>query len=185
MAAVQDPGGPRAVQVGTDKLQRDEVILADALGNAFGGSIGDVIAVTLTIDTSAYQDLDVFADTQTIANVTRAADVAAVLFGLTVIDGDDIGQAIDFYFFKAARSLGTENSAPNISDANALDILGKVRVESVDYQDLGGVKVAYVPVYGLNLKPIAGTRSIGVGAIIRGAGTYPSGAMGLALHVGW
>lgn len=149
------------------------------------GSPGDVITVTLTVDTSIYADGDVLADTQTIANAMRITGGHGVLQSLQLIDPDDQGQPMDLYFFSANRALGTENGAPSISDANAIDIFGPVAIASGDYRDLGGVKVASVRGIGLMLEAATGSRDLYVGAISRGTGTYAGGSLTLKLSFLW
>ena len=102
---------------------------------------GALIDVTLSLDTSAYASGDVLADTQEIANAMRVIDGTAILESLILLDEDDQGVALDLYFFNANVAMGTENSAPSISDANARNLLGKVAGATGDYTDLGGVKV--------------------------------------------
>lgn len=149
------------------------------------GSPGDVITVTLTVDTSAYIDGDVLADTQTIANAMRITGGHGVLQSLQLVDPDDQGQPIDLYFFSVNRALGTENSTPSISDGNAIDIFGPVPIASSDYRDLGGVKVASVRGIGLMLEAATGSRDLYVGAISRGTGTYAGGSLTLKLAFLW
>ena len=148
------------------------------------GAEGDLIDVTLTLDTSAYADGDVMADTQTVSNAVRVTSGRAILQSIAVIDEDDQGQTFDILFFSANRSLGTENSTPSISDANARDFLAVVRISSSDYLDLGGVKVATRAGLGLLLEA-SGSRDLYVGTIIRGAATYTASGVRLRLGFLW
>jgi hypothetical protein len=149
------------------------------------GSPGDVITVTLTVDTNIYADGDVLADTQVITNAMRITGGHGVLQSLQLVDPDDQGQPMDLYFFSVTHSLGTENSAPSISDANAIDIFGPVPVASSDYRDLGGCKVASVRGIGLMMESASGSRDMYVGAISRGTGTYAGGSLTLKLAFLW
>lgn len=146
---------------------------------------GDGFEVTLSLDTSAYADGDVLADTQTLTDAVRVAGGRALLHSLVVIDEDDQKQTFDLLFFSANRSLGTENAAPSISDANARDFLGSVRVSTGDYLDLGGVAVATVRNVGLFLEAAAGSRDLYLGAIVRGAATYTASGLRLRLGLLW
>jgi hypothetical protein len=150
------------------------------LGQVSGHS--DVVSLTMTLDTSAYASGDVIADTQTVS-VMRVNDGRAILQNLTIIDEDDQGAAFTVYFLKANNALGTENAAPNISDANARDILGWIDVATTDYKDLGGVKIACLRGLGLVLEAISGAQTVGVG-IVNGAGTPTYTASGLKLILG-
>lgn len=149
------------------------------------GSPGDVVVVTLTIDTSAYADGDVLADTQVITNAMRITGGHGVLQSLQLVDPDDQGQPMDLYFFSTMHALGTENSAPSISDADAVDIFGPVPIESSDYRDLGGCKVASVRGIGLMMEAASGSRDMYVGAISRGTGSYAGGSLTLKLSFLW
>jgi hypothetical protein len=149
------------------------------------GSPGDVVTVTLTVDTSAYADGDVLADTQTITNAMRIAGGHGVLQSLQLVDPDAQGQPLDLYFFSVTHSLGTENAAPTISDADVIDMFGPVAIASSDYGDLGGCKVASVRGIGLMMEADAASRDLYVGAISRGTGTYAGGSLTLKLAFLW
>src|SRR5437868_1053400 len=93
------------------------------------GADSDVVTVTLTTDTSAYASGDLIADTQVIgSNVVDQAGGAVILDSLTIVDEDAQGVKLYVIISSAVTSMGTENSAPNISDANARNILGYVPV---------------------------------------------------------
>lgn len=138
--------------------------------------------VTLSLDTSAYTSGDVLAETQVVTDALRWADGCGLIQSVVVVDEDDQGVALDLHFFSANRSLGTENAAPNISDANARDHLGVVAVAAGDYKDLGGVRVATVKGIGLAVKAASGTKDIYVGAVTGGTPTHT--ASGLRLRIG-
>lgn len=172
-----------------DALGNQKVnVKAIAAGENHVGEIGtasDLIDVTLTLDTSAYIDGDVFCDTATLSNAVRVNGGRGILQSIVVLDEDDVGQTIDFVFFSVTQSLGTKNSTPNISDANARDCLGAVRVASSDYLDFGGVKVATKTGIGLHLEAASGSRNLFLGGIIRGAGTYTASGVRLRLGILW
>lgn len=164
-------------------------VFSDGTGSASQpgqvGSPGDVVTVTLTVDTSAYADGDVLADTQVITNAMRIIGGHGVLQSLQLVDPDAQGQPLDLYFFSVTHSLGTENSAPSIADVDAVDMFGPVAIASSDYGDLGGCKVASVRGIGLMLEADAASRDLYVGAISRGTGTYAGGALTLKLSFLW
>jgi hypothetical protein len=149
------------------------------------GAAGTLLEVTLSLDTSAYADGDVMADTQSLSNAVRVNAGRAILQSVTVIDEDDVGQTFDIIFLDTNNALGTENSAPNISDANARTILGRVRIESSEYIDLGGVKIANKNGVGMFLKAASATTTLYAGTIIRGAGTYTASGVKLRLGLLW
>lgn len=151
---------------------------------AFGA--GTVLDVTLSLDTSgAYADGDVLANTQPLANAVRVPGGRAHLQSLVVIDEDDQKQPFDLYFLAITTGLGTENSAPNISDVNARNILGRVSIAAGDYYDLGGVSIANLNAIGLMLKAADGSTELNVGAISRGTGTYTAAGIRLKLGLLW
>ncbi len=137
--------------------------------------------LTLSLDTSAYADGDVLADTQELASAIRLAGGSAVIQSMVVIDKDDQGQAMDVWVLDSNATLGTENSAVSISDANAAKILGKIAVGSGDYHDMGGVRVASLANLSLVVEVSSGT-SLYVGVVSRGTGTYT--ASGVVLRFG-
>lgn len=175
-------GGKKFNDTGTGL---SEFVTLEAGENVVGqvGAPGDLVDVTLTLDTSAYTAGDVLADTQAIANAVRVSGGRATLRSVTVIDEDDQGAAFTLYFLRANNSLGTENAAPSVSDASARDILGFVDIATGDYKDLGGVRVACIKNVGLELEAAGGSTSLYVGAI-NGAGTPTFTAAGLKLLLG-
>lgn len=143
---------------------------------------GDVFDLTFTLDTSAYADGDILADTQSIASVFLSTTGTRILESVTVLDEDDQGMGLDILFLDANNSLGTENAAPSISDANARSIIGRVSISSADFYDLGGCRFAQRAGIGLPLKGNAST-TLYVAAISRGTGTYT--ASGIRIKLGF
>jgi hypothetical protein len=139
--------------------------------------------VTLSLDTSAYASGDVIADSQQVDAALRITNGTGVLQSVTVIDGDDQGVAFTIYVLSANVALGTENAAPNISDANAANILGIIDVATTDYKDLGGVKVAQIRNLALPIKAVTGTDDIYVG-VVNSTGTPTYTASGVVLRLG-
>lgn len=143
------------------------------------------VEVTLTTDTAAYASGDVIADTQIVAAAVRANDAKGVLHSVTIIDQDDQKALLYIYLLSANVSMGTENSAPSISDANALEILGPpVAIAVADYYDLGGVSIAGKDAIGKVVKPATGTDDLYV-AVVNGTGTPTYTASGLKLRLGF
>lgn len=140
-------------------------------------------AVTLTLDTAQYAAGDLLADTQLLRASVGRAGQSVLIEDIKIQDDSDQGQDLDILFLNANTSLGTENSAPNISDANiAAAVLAGVAFVAADYKDLGGARLAEkhninIPLY------LADGGSLYIGAISRGTGTYA--ASGLIVTVGW
>lgn len=143
-----------------------------------------ILSVTLTTDTLVYASGDVLADTQLVlANLFKPGQ-EAVLDSISIEDDDDQGIAFDLVFLKSNTPLGTENAAPNISDANfALAVIGQVVIAAGDFVDYGGVRQANKYNLGipLQLTPIA--KDLYIGAISRGAGTYTANGLKLKLGI--
>lgn len=138
--------------------------------------------LTLSLDTNAYVADDVLFDTQEVTTFFSVAGGFAVLEKVQVFDEDDQGQPFDMYFFNAATSLGTENSAPNISDANARTIIGNLSVVSDNYKDIGGNKRANLIDIEMPLKSAAST-SVWVGGVTKGTPTHTASGMRLRFTV--
>ena len=147
---------------------------------------GTVVDVTLSLDTAGCADGDLLADAQEIASAVRVNAGKATLRSIQLLDEDDQGVALDLLFLDAATSLGTENNAADISDANARGILGVVSIASGDYVDLVSCQIANKNDVGLKLKAAAATTSLYVAAITRGgAPTYTASGIRLKLGFDW
>ena len=131
----------------------------------------NVVTVTCSLPTGALTSGDVMFDTQEIAGAVQLSGGVSILQSVTVLDKDDQGIAFDLVFLDAATSIGTEDSAVSISDANAEDILGAVSIVAGDYVDLISSQVATKTGIGLEMKADAST-SLYVAGITRGAPTY-------------
>lgn len=137
-----------------------------------------VKSYTLTVDTSQLASGDVIGNTEIMTDVLRNIDDSGVLLSLTAVDKDDQGTAIDVIFFDADVSLGTENSAPSISDANSLNILGEVVIEAADWKDMGGARYATKTQKPFGVRAVSGTKSLGIALICRsGTPTYTAGGL--------
>lgn len=141
-----------------------------------------IVDVSLTLDTDAYADGDVLADTQEVASAVPAKGGRAIVESITVLDEDDQGQAFDLLFMEDDTSIGTENAALNIADASARKILGLVSIASGDYADLINSQMAIKTNVGLVVKALSTSRSLYVAAVSRGTGTYT--ATGIRIRIG-
>lgn len=135
--------------------------------------------VTPVCDTSAYTAGDVLFPTTaiTIASGVQAARGTIRFAG--VLDKDDqTAQAISLWFMRSNVALGTANSAPNISDTNAEEIIGKVTVTTSD--DLGGCKLGQADGLSLPFELSSGTLYVAATT----AGTPTQTASGIVLRIG-
>lgn len=152
------------------------------LGEVGGKSA--VVSVTLSTDTSAYASGDLIADTQQIDAFFRKTDGTGVINSITIIDEDNQGAAFYIVFMSTSTSLGTENSAPNISDANlTAGLQGIIAVATSDYVTLSGAKVATIKNIGLPVKAVSGTDDIYI-AVLNATGTPTFTASGLEMRIG-
>jgi len=144
-----------------------------------------IFEVTLSLDTNAYADGDVLAATHDIEEVFRCPSGYGYLMGLTVLDKDDQAGALDIVFLRSNVSIGTENAAVSVSDANADEIITVVEFAAADYVDLVGSQIAIKNPsdtgMGVLLVP-DGTDSLFVAAISRDTKTYS--ASGITLKIG-
>lgn len=144
-----------------------------------------VCTVSFTTDTSAYASGDLIADTQEIANAVVGHGGVVTLESVTLCDEADQKAVLWLVFLNASTSLGTENSAPNISDANIGDlIIGHVAVAAADYVDVGGGSVACIRNIGLKLQAASTTDSLYVG-IVNSTGTPTYAADSLTARLGF
>ncbi len=140
--------------------------------------------VTLTLDTSAYADGDVLADTQELTEFFNPFNRSVIIQSLQVLDESDQGVALDVLFMRDNTSIGTENAALNISDTDARDIMGIVSVVAGDFVDLVNSKQAFPQFNPIVIQnDDAAEHSLYVAAVSRGAGTY--GATGIRLRIGY
>lgn len=143
-----------------------------------------IVDVTLSLDTSAaYAAGDVLADTQVVSNALRIINGNGLLNSVVVLDEDNQNQALDLVFLSSNVSIGTENSAVSVTDANARNILGIVRINSYDWISLGGVGVATITGLTLGLQAASGSPDLYLAAITRSAPTHTASGIRLRLNI--
>jgi hypothetical protein len=145
-------------------------------------TVTDLLTLTLSLDTNAYASADVLAATQELANAVRVSAGTGIIQSIRLNDKDDQGGALELVFLKTNVALGTENAAVSITDANADQIIGIVKVASSDYVDVGGAQIVTKTNVGLAIEAAAGATSIYVAAISRDTKTYT--AAGITLMIG-
>lgn len=146
-----------------------------AAGELHLGEVGGntaLIAVTFALDTSIYASGDVLAIPTVLTAALRKTDGTGLLQSITLNDEDDQGVALYVVIMDANNSLGTINAAASITDANARNIIAIVPVETSDWIDLGGVKVATIRNLGIPVKSVSGAATLFVGLITRGTPTH-------------
>ena len=148
------------------------------------GTPGELIPVTLTLDTSAYASGDVIADTQPIPNAMRFPGGTGTLISITIIDKDDQGAAFTVFILDQPWSLGAENGAPSIADLQAEAILGWVDFATTDYKDVTASKIGCVKGIGLEVKAAPNSRDLYV-AVMNSTGTPTYSANGMIFKFGF
>jgi hypothetical protein len=152
------------------------------IGEVGGKSVA--FSVTLSTDTSAYASGDLIADTQIMNGFFRKADGTGVVQTITIIDEDAQGVSLYVLFMRTSTSMGSENSAPNISDANlTAGLLGIVAVATTDYVTLSGAKVATIKNIGIPVVAATGTDDLYI-AVLNSTGTPTYTASGLEMVIG-
>ena len=136
------------------------------------------VTVTLSLDTSIYASGDLLADTQEIAAALLDSGGTAKLVAMRVADEDAQGAAFDVYLTSVVTSFGTENSAPNISDANLRNVQHVIPVDTGDYRTVSGTKFADFS--ELDLPVVAVATSMYV-AVVNGTGTPTYTASGVRI----
>jgi hypothetical protein len=140
--------------------------------------------VTLSLNTSAYANADLLADTQSIDAAFFAIDGTGLIRSLVVIDEDDQTlYTFSVWFLDGTGTLGTENSAPSATDAVCRTILGKVDFATTDGLDLGDSKVYSKTGLSIPVKAITGTDDLGIAAIVT-TGTPTHSASGIRVRIG-
>jgi hypothetical protein len=140
--------------------------------------------VTLSLNTSAYANADLLADTQSIDAAFFAIDGTGLIKSLVVIDEDDNTlYTFSVWFLDGTGTLGTENSAPSATDAVCRTILGKVDFATTDGLDLGDSKVYSKTGLSIPVKAITGTDDLGIAAIVT-TGTPTHSAAGIRVRIG-
>lgn len=128
-----------------------------------------VVTLNFSSNVDVHASGDVVADSEILAAITPANNVAGVLASLTVINVADTAVDLRFHFFKANVSLGTESSTVTLSAANAVNHLGYVDVVAADYADLINSQVATIENINLGLQPVSGSDDVYVAIEARGA----------------
>ena len=141
--------------------------------------------ITPVIDTAIYAANDVLFVPIEIVNAGRVNGANVVLNGIAMLDEDDeTAFAFDLVFLRSNVSLGTLNGAVNISDANAAEVLGVVKVAATDVDDLINNMLYFRNGLSLQMQLAATSKSLWVGGILRSATPTFAAATNLKLKLG-
>lgn len=153
---------------------------------AIAENVGSDTSVTLTTTTAILAAGEVVADTQEVTNACQVKGGGTTLSSLVLVDGDDQGAALQLWFFRSNTSMGTENSLPDLTDVEALEVIGKVPVATTDYLDAGGVRVATVDLLAQRMKCPANSNSLWVAVVVTtGTPTFATSGLTAKLWFDW
>jgi hypothetical protein len=143
--------------------------------------------VTLSLDTSAYANGDVLADTQVITEALRTVDGTGQIRSINVLDEDDqTAYTFNVLFLDSSASIGTENSAFSITDANARSIFGVATFATAESVDLINSRLYWKNGLAIPIKAISGTASLGIAlAVITGTPTHTAAGIKIRLGIEW
>ena len=159
--------------------------MKDQYGKAKIGAWDIIVEVALSLDTGAYADGDLLADTQEIADACFEHSTCT-LQSIRLLDISDQAGALDILILRSNEDMGTENSAFAPSDAAAGEILTAVSFTAGDYVDLANSQMAMKSLgdtgMGVKLAPSDNTKkSLYVAAVSRDAKTYAAAGIELLL----
>jgi hypothetical protein len=163
-------------------------------GELHVGEVGGKSAlkvVTMSTDTSQYASGDLIADTQQIDGFFRKTDGTGVINTITITEKDAQGAAYYILIHRTSTSMGSENSGPNITDANFVaGIQHIIPVATSDFIAVAssgtgsGTKVATLRSLGLPVMAVSGTDDLYISILnSTGTPTYASGEIQLAIGV--
>lgn len=124
--------------------------------------------VTPVLDTAVYAANDVLFVPVELTDVGRVAGANIVLNSITALEEDyEAAFAFDLVFLRSNVSLGAVNGAVSISDVNAREVLGVVKVAATDVVDLVNSRLYFRTDVSVPMQLAANSRSLWVGGILR------------------
>jgi hypothetical protein len=141
-----------------------------------------VMQIIPTLDTSVYAAGDVMCAPVKIENAVNVEGGTGMIGSLVAIDKDDQGYGFDVYFFDSEQSMGTVNAAISIAAADATGYLGKISVDSGDYDDWVNSQVAFKKDERVSIEALPAAKDIYAVLVSRGTGTYT--VNGIVLNLG-
>ena len=179
-------GDYEPLQISAGRLWTSGVLTA---GEAHVGEVGGntvVKTITMTADTAIMASADIIADTQQLDAAFRKADGTGVLQSVTVFDPDDNAAfAFDVYIHSTSTSMGSENAAISITDANAAaGIIGVISFAITDAKDLINGRMYHKSNIGLPIYAVSGTDDLYV-SVVNGSGTptFAGGSIPIRLGI--
>lgn len=142
--------------------------------------------VNLSTDTVAYANGDIIADTQQVDAALRVADGTGILESIGVFDADDqTPYSFTIYIHRTSTSMGTENAAISITDANAAaGIIGAVSFTSGDCFDLINGRYYFRTGLSIPLVAVSGTDDIYISMVcVVGTPTHTATGINVVLGI--
>ena len=133
--------------------------LSVAIPNSGGNAQAGVFTWTPTTDT-AIDAGDVLTDTEILTDFFPSNGAGAYIVSVSIVSAADIAPELDIYFLDSLTSLGTVDSAPSISDANALTIQAKINIPTSAWKDLTGCRMAYLTTANFGVVLVKATANI-------------------------
>jgi hypothetical protein len=182
---ISDSTGKLHVNVGNTVTVGAHALTA---GETHIGEVGGktvVKTITMTATTTILAAADIIADTQQMDAALRVTDGTGVIQSMTVFDPDDNAAfAFDVYIHNTSTSMGTENAAISISDANAAaGILGVVSFATTDAKDLINGRMYHKANLGIPVTAVSGTDDLYF-SVVNGSGTPTFAGGSMPIRVG-
>lgn len=135
-----------------------------------------LLPITFVLDTLIHAAGDVLA-VPTVLTAFTEADGYGILQSIVLNDKDDQGIALYVVVMDSNPTLGALNAACAITDANADFILGIIPVETTDWFDIGGCRIATIRNIGLPIKSVSGLTTLYLALVTRGTPTHAGASM--------
>lgn len=143
------------------------------------------ISVTpVLLNADAYDSGDVLFDTTEVTAAFAANDGTGLIQTITVLDGDDqAAAAMTLFIMTTSTSLGTKDSTPSISDANAQAILHIIPIASGDWTDVGGGKIVSLKNLALPIHAGSGVDDFWIAATTGGTPTQTTSGIIIKISI--
>lgn len=142
--------------------------------------------VTPVLDTAIYAANDVLFVPIELKDVGRVDGGNVVLNGVLALDEDyETAFAFDLVFLRSNVALGTLNAAVSITDTNAAEIVGVVKIAATDVEDLVLSRIYFRHDLNVQMKLAEGAKSLWVAGILRSATPAFTAATNLKLKLGF
>lgn len=156
------------------------------MGDRFRGKILTITPAAASFATP-YTSGDVIGAVNTLSKAVEEMGGAAVLDSIVVLDKANQKSALDLVFFNEApvNSIGADNDAYGLNDADLTKVVGRISVAGSDYVSSGTNNAeATLRNVGLLLQALSGSQSLYMAVVARGGPTYGS-ATDLVVKLGF